>query len=514
MNMGHNWFSIHRIVACLLLLPYNTIGEKSLVFQPADHLPGVHRRTNGLREEVDMTLFMERVNATLDPVVDASLTDMAHVYRPGNLCPFQRKVASKMIKGETINVFIVGGSVTWGADLRDRLGERWSNSFTQILNSGWYKGKFEVNNIGVPACNIDVWIDKVSDMKEADLVIVDLSVNDQGFDLQALPHLYSTFIQLIDALPNHPALLFHQAFRTGKNDKREWASHCPNVEDQGKCCGGFVWCKRWWDMQDFVAIALHRYSIPFISYRDLAWPVYAEPPSDLNQWWNGMSHPDAKAHAMMAKMIAYAVGRQVKEAHMQACDQSQGLDPGGQMRYVAADQADASVQPICSTPLTQMRAGEDPQSVMFFQPLAPPPVVWKYYNDSQLKFGWILEAGGAIEHSTISFKVLLGESPRLQISFLKSYSPNMGKVAIWIDDFEDQKVYIDGRWEMEQDYSVTHVVTLSREPLVNISTLVLGQAATLPTLAPGEHTLHLSLPAEAERAKPNYKWKLLGIHSC
>jgi hypothetical protein len=86
---------------------------------------------------------------------------------------------------------------------------------------------------------------------------------------------------------------------------------------------------------------------------------------------------------MIAKLIAYGVGRQVKEAHLQACDMDmtetqkegqgqtqggqgvgQGMGQGhggygwgGQMRYVAADQIDATVQPICSTPLTSLRAG-------------------------------------------------------------------------------------------------------------------------------------------------------------
>ena len=57
--------------------------------------------------------------------------------------------------------------------------ERWSTRFTDILSSGWYDGKIVVRNMGVGACNIDVWIDRVHEFKNADMVIVDLSVNDQ-----------------------------------------------------------------------------------------------------------------------------------------------------------------------------------------------------------------------------------------------------------------------------------------------------------------------------------------------
>ena len=49
-------------------------------------------------------------------------------------------------------------------------------------------GEIEIVNIGVGACNVDVWIERVNEMRDADLVIVDLTVNDQGFDLQVLPH--------------------------------------------------------------------------------------------------------------------------------------------------------------------------------------------------------------------------------------------------------------------------------------------------------------------------------------
>lgn len=236
---------------------------------------------------------------------------------------------SKLNNGEKIKVLIVGGSVTYGADLPDRMGQRWSTYFTQLLNSGWYTGGIDVVNIGVGACNVDVWMYKVNQMSDADLVIVDLTVNDQGFDLQALPHLYRSFIQLIDEQPNHPALLFHQAFRTANRDFNDIKGHCPDQNAYGTCCNGFYYCKRWWDMQDFVGVALNSFGVPFMSYRDLAWPVFESPPDNLNVWWNGMSHPDAKAHKMIAKLLAYGFMMQVKDAH----HSTQCTDSGDNSRY-------------------------------------------------------------------------------------------------------------------------------------------------------------------------------------
>ena len=472
------------------------------------------------------------INTSIDAVVDAKLHDLSKVYHSGNICPFKRKVSSKMMKSEKVKILIVGGSVTYGADLRNRMQERWSTYFTELMNSGWYGGQIEVVNIGVGACNIDVWIDRVHMMKDADLVIVDLSVNDQGFDLQALPHLYRTFIQLIDALPNHPALLFHQAFRTGQRDPREFG-HCPDKNYQGTCCNGFIWCKRWWDMQDFVAVPLQRFAVPFVSYRDLIWPVYEKPSPVLDQWWDGKSHPDAKAHKMMAKLIAFGVMMQVKEAHAAThCDTD-----SDRSRYVATADIDNTIQPICANPLTQLRAGESPESVSEFPayladgtavvpPIPQSATPWRYFNDSQLKFGWILEVPQTdiearcegqkyctkvVEESILSFKLNFGASPRLQVSFLRSYVPIMGTIKAWIDDKKDEIVYIAGHWEL--GYSVTHTITISNAPLVNISAMVVGESALFPSLTAGEHTLHLSMPPDGNGQKA-YKWKLLGITSC
>lgn len=87
---------------------------------------------------------------------------------------------------------------------------------------------------------------KVPEVKNADLVIVDLSVNDQGFPLQSLPYLYETFIQLIDKQDNHPAIMFNYAFRTAKYDKKDIGYHCAD-HGNGECCNGYVYCKRYYD---------------------------------------------------------------------------------------------------------------------------------------------------------------------------------------------------------------------------------------------------------------------------
>lgn len=430
---------------------------------------------------------------------------------------------SKLAAGQKLKILIVGGSVTYGADLADRMGQRWSNYFSKLLNSGWYSGGLDIVNIGVGACNVDVWMYKVNQMSDADLVIVDLTVNDQGFDLQALPHLYRTFIQLIDDQPNHPALLFHQAFRTAKRDFGDIKVHCPEENAHGTCCNGFFFCKRWWDMQDFVGIALNRLGVPFMSYRDLAWPTFESPPDNLDVWWNGMSHPDHRAHKMIAKLLAFGFMMQVKEAH----DSTHCTVDGDNSRYVSALEIDATVRPICAAPLTAYHVGDNPESVKFIPAkLVEGANMWRFYNDSQLKFGWILDkskeeialtCGGqpwcpqAVEASVASFEIHMGASPRLQISFLKSQDANMGSIAAWVDDNKAETVLINGFWDL--GYSVAHTMTFTNVPLVNYSTAVVGDAGLFPSLTPGQHTLHLALPPKSNN-HPRFKWKLLGITAC
>eukprot|EP01040_Poterioochromonas_malhamensis_P001846 gene1846-1978_t len=502
-----------------------------------------HNPASTAAHHIRLNLLLERINVTLDSVVDANLEQLATAFHHGNLCPFKKKVIDKMNYGETVKILIVGGSVTYGAELKDRLKQRWSNSFTEIMNSGWYSGKFDIVNLGVGACNIDVWIYKVKQLQSADLVIVDTSVNDQGFDLQALPYYYETFIQLVDNLPNHPAIFFNQAFRGAKRDMRDIDSHCPT--DYIKCCQGEMFCHRWWEMQDFVSIALKKYHIPFVSYRDLVWPDYNHPPDTLSQFWNGMSHPDEKAHALLAKLFAYGMMMQLKESHHYDIN-NHCSDSREKSRYVAKDSKKSQFSSsLCSEYATQMMATDEIGSKGNFHldnNLQDDKYHrWSFFNDSQLKFGWILQTNKtditstcgsdvlpekiflpsspdsficskAIEEHTLSIPLDFHDSnnPKIQLIFLISYAEEMGDVILWLDDVKAESVVITGKWN--QEYSVSHVATISKEEILNVSSYIRGDSYRMKSLSPGKHTLHISVGHFTHAEK--FKWKLLGISSC
>lgn len=493
--------------------------------QPLTTVSSTDSSLSGHNNMINMTQFFTRINQTLDSIVDATLDHMNEVYHAGNLCPFKHKVASKLHRGESLVIQLLGGSVTYGADLRDRMKERWSYSFTEIMNSGWYKGnKIEVYNEALAACNVDVWINMVSKFKRADLVIVDLSVNDQGFDLQSLPMLYHSLIQQLDNLPNHPAIMFHYAFRAAK-DMKDINGHCPGQENYITCCGGAeIFCKKWWCMQDYVAITLQKFRVPFISYRDLVWPDYSHPPEVLNQFWNGLSHPDHKAHALMAKLIAFAFMKQLKEVH-----KYKNCQVEKHSRYVPSELQDNSTNPVCPSPLTYMQATDTLASKESFVVRGNPELNhWRFYNDSKMKFGYILESDKsvlkgkcsenticeeAIKTHTLSLPISLSaERPIVQLYYLKSYAPEMGKVRVWLDENKADYVVIDGGWELRSvPYSVQHMATISAKHLLAVNTFVMGDNKIIPTLTGGSHTLHISI---ADFRGEKFKWKLLAVKTC
>lgn len=469
-----------------------------------------------MMQHVNMTKLLELLNHPIDDVVDSSLESMMSVTQMGNLCPFKRKIFTKIQNGEPIDIHILGGSVTVGADLRNPKAERWSTHFEQIMNSGWYSNRINVHNQAIAACNVNIWVDMVSKFKGADLVIVDLSVNDQGFDLQVLPHYYTTLIQQLDSLPNHPALMFQQAFRSGQREQREVQVHCPN--DYTTCCEGVLFCRRWWEMHDFVTIALKKYHVPYMSYRNLVWPEYEHPASNLNLFWNGLSHPDYKAHKLMAKLLSVGFMMQLKHAHKIDCEDT------SKQQYVSSSQVDNTIRSACPSPLVTMMAKDVPTSISTFNVSAVGDY-WRFYSDSKNKFGWILETNktsmdtecgangnwceNARSRHTLALKIIMSsETPTVQLRFLRSYSPEMGSVKVWLDDKYNEAVELNGKWD--SPYSVMNLATLSTKKL-EINSLMVGESHVTAMLTPGAHVLRIT---GANMPSDKFKWKLLGVTTC
>ena len=61
-----------------------------------------------------------------------------------------------------------------------------------------------------------------------------------------------------------------------------------------------MWCTHWWHIASAQQAILRSFGIPFFSYRDMVWPLLHAPPPTLLRFWNGLSHPDEVAHALVA----------------------------------------------------------------------------------------------------------------------------------------------------------------------------------------------------------------------
>lgn len=569
----------------------NHSPEASIVKEKCDELEGLDNTTHhvGMINHPKIKGFLCALRQPLDPIVDAKLHDLHRVYHTGNLCPFHRKIGEKFKRGENIVIEVLGGSETWGVDLVHRDLEKWTTILDHYLNSGWYPGKFQVINRGIRACGIEAWIWQTTRFVNADLVIVDASVNDQTLDMQSLPHHYKFLIERMAELPNSPALMFLQLFRLTPDNstKSEVFQQCPQT--YGHCCGnGVLYCPQWWDMHDFVTGTLKKYSVPFLSYRDLVWPDYNNPPSNLLSFWNGMSHPDYKVHALIGKLAGYGIIRQLQESLKFTSSCAAGTDFAAKY-IVGNDIEDKELKSICSNPLSKMMSDskQDEQRFALNMPTSPR---WRYIDDVPSKFGWLFYESMSnvtelcplskqrrlrqqrrqrrrlhsqasisetevetyhnndptntadrsnsstvsyhrllensmvtpklssicpqfVEASTMSFNVEFSTTlPILQLTYLKSWSEDMGKVVVWLDDKIDETVLVSGYWTNE--YSVSHLITLTASPMLNVSSLLLGESAVLRSISPGKHVLHIA-PAEFISAKSkNLKWKLIGITAC
>jgi hypothetical protein len=210
-----------------------------------------------------------------------------------------------------------------------------------------------------------------------------------------------------------------------------------------------------------------------------------------------MSHPDKNGHNLISKLINYAFFMMIKEVvafsdercntAISSADTSSSSSSSSNVntdsastsanapisaehysdRYVSPQQFDQSLVPLCSIKATDMKATESPLSYNTFLPSNLPDLalnhnIWSYYNDSKSKYGWILETNKTVTKSicddndrvwcdkaavatTITFDVDLQKNFILQVSYLKSHPEKFGSARLWIDDFTEYAVDINGK---------------------------------------------------------------------
>lgn len=181
---------------------------------------------------------------------------------------------------------------------------------------------------------------------------------------------------------------------------------------------------------------LRHYRLPVVHYRDAVWPTLAQPDHLLPCYWNGLSHPDAVAHELIATLVAYgltnAAAQAARAAAAGACPQPAAMPSAPFHPGLKLARWCASGPP---GPGTAMDA-RAPES---FTPLGTDRG-WELREDARGKKGWIVEARTAgnsgnnsadVRGATIWFGVEFGKSPQLEVTFLRTYE-RIGQVQMHV----------------------------------------------------------------------------------
>lgn len=253
---------------------------------------------------------------------------------------------------------------------------------------------------------------------------------------------------------------------------------------------------------------------------------------------NTIRHPDYKAHALIGKLIAYGFYRLIMDGNKTAGCYNNDINEESYLpKHSNAKERLNKAAIACPNPLLQLEASAEPASENVFLPYIVSQSHWRFYNDSGTKYGWILDATQEQQTTAnvscrrirrklssnrklckdftntarLSFNMTFGTTPVLRLSYLKSYTENMGAVRVWLDNDRDRFVDLPGKYyDPDWTFSVSHYTTLSAVPL-NVSAHALGEWFALPSLTPGLHTVHIG-PAPFKGEK--FKWKLYSITSC
>lgn len=149
----------------------------------------------------------------------------------------------------------------------------------------------------------------------------------------------------------------------------------------------------WGFGEEELQVAKH-YGLPIASYRDAAWPVSADPPSDLRIFWDGtkhVCHPQAETHELVSDVVKWALLQLLLQPQSDiggkaSLSSSCPFAPDAIVPFTSLDFVTAACMLWPSGPLTMLR------STPGVTPLPQPTRFsgnWTYFADRRNKFGWI-----------------------------------------------------------------------------------------------------------------------------
>lgn len=231
---------------------------------------------------------------------------------------------------------------------------------------------------------------------------------------------------------------------------------------------GSYFCGRWWDMQTHEVPVLSKENITWLSYRDGFWPSKYEPPPLAQLFWNGNSHPDGRAHRLLAKTVIFALAKLIEAA---------------QLPQICGSDRDESTSSWlgCFSPLWRLSALNS-TSARFEPAVISGP--WEFSSFRPGKYGWNIKlSASAVQglcdrnetyNSSITFAVQLPKSSRelnLQLSYVRSSDPMWGSAIVRVNN--SPRIVVNAfdadRRETQYDYKQ---ISLGRVDALQLTILV------------------------------------------
>lgn len=406
-----------------------------------------------------------------------------------------RRMAEKLQKlqsGEKLRILAIGGSMTTGEvdykfmPIEDKRHLAWPQKIQQVMDEKWGEENVEMINIAKGGHNLDSWLSEWDYIAEhaytpVDIILMESAVNDQGeyhtqeSDAKHIAEKSDVLLNLLMRLPGEPAVMSVELYRLGGAHIGDPQGHCGEhvkfVDDPILNIEHCYYCEQWWMPQTWRDAARKKNSVARVSYRDATWPVQAHPPSNLCQYWDGLSHPEAVTHSLVASTVVFHFST-VLEKQQELLALSH--DENAVISLPTVEMPDN----ICEEPITSMRTAQG-NSV---DPMNLPndgSSCWIFRSDSKDKYGWICEYGmdgttfGLNEETTASERALsqgrpiddylhlqqeiqLGTGGKLILSRLMSWDPKMAEAEVWLSTVAGENVFEeDPVWTIDSNHEAS-----------------------------------------------------------
>ena len=421
---------------------------------------------------------IERYDITVSNTSSSSFYDHDNIsFEIRNLISLQR-LAEKLSK-PSFTIVVIGGSVTTGVrdfpeddddddnddkveedgddddDYYDDDGYYYDDTFNiafpkkleDFLQYQWKNTEIKVINIAEGGADEDTWLGKLDQIMEfdPDIILVESAVNDQcDYDEQDEQFEYVnrtsfSLLNLLMNLPQHPAVISVEFFRTAYKDEEDAESHCDEYVEELTSDPECFYCPQWWKPQTWRQEARTYNSVSHASYRDAVWPILEKPPEKLcSEYWNGLSHPQIGVHVMMASTILFQflVVMEKRNVLLQLSSEREKQErlqnrTDGGLKMIDPPRN------ICFNHITAYRAVQGNANDPFGSDSRYSDLCWSFRADVRNKYGWVCEVMNNTdpigdEYLHLSKKIHIGGDRKLIISRLVSYDDRMATARVWL----------------------------------------------------------------------------------